>query len=89
VEHLLIGAFVFPLLIKALLAGESFYSLTADDIGASRAVDKLLSTNQWGEMPEESSSNETRWSEIIGDEILHAHLEEGWRDWEKEHPGTG
>jgi hypothetical protein len=77
------------LLVKVLLAGERFYNLTADDIGASRAVDKLLSVNRWGEMPEEISSNETGWSQILGDEIFDAHLEESRRDWEKENPEAG
>jgi hypothetical protein len=77
------------LLVKVLLAGERFSNLTADAIGASRAVDKLLSVNRWGEMPEEISSNETGWSQILGDEIFDAHLEESRRDWEKENPEAG
>lgn len=41
-EHLLMGAYIFPLLIKVLLANEGRYKLSEEDKGKIFAIDALL-----------------------------------------------
>ena len=46
-EHLAMGAFLFPLLVKLLLAQDGTYELTWDDKAACDAVDMLLAETDW------------------------------------------
>jgi hypothetical protein len=79
-EHLVMGAFLFPLLAKLLLSKEGHYSLITEDEGALQAVDKLLVTNGWAQRVG-SHSNATGWQETLGKTIrglaLHRAIEKG------------
>jgi hypothetical protein len=46
-EHLVMAAFVFPLLVKVLLASEGHYTLTQTDIAHCHAVDPILASPRW------------------------------------------
>lgn len=46
-EHLTMGAFLFPNLVKLLLANDGLYELTWDDRAACDAVDMLLAETDW------------------------------------------
>lgn len=75
-EHLVIGAFVFPLVVKALLTQAGVYTMGADDIGRARAVDKLLSTVRWDSQSEHHwSSTQSIWGDAIKKEVFSARLE--------------
>ncbi len=70
-EHLLIGAFAFPLLIKVMLSEEHYYSLTDEDKIRCKSLDRLLSKTEW----HKSSSprfNSTVWQETIS-EVSRRH----------------
>lgn len=60
-EHILMGTFVYPLLIKLLLEKKTSYQLSEDDQWKLRAVDYLLLRTDW---KEESSCGETVWSKL-------------------------
>ena len=63
-EHLVMAAFVFPLLVKVRLTLEGHYVLTEDDEGKLRAIDKLLTVRDWGQRVG-SHSNATAWQETL------------------------
>jgi hypothetical protein len=46
-QHLVIAAFVYPLLVKLRLAAEGFYTLDDKEMGACDALDELLDSD-WG-----------------------------------------
>jgi hypothetical protein len=80
-QHRLMGVFVFPLLVKVLLHEEKYYSLTPDDIGSARAVDKLLTTPDWNYRPEEhTSSEQSGWNDVLDDQILLADIEHNMKE---------
>jgi hypothetical protein len=62
-EHLVMAAFVFPLVVKLGLVKEGYYSLSRDDEIRCRAVDALLSKPDWAD--ENGSSMNTNWQIII------------------------
>jgi hypothetical protein len=78
-EHLIMGAFAFPLLVKVLLAQEGSYKISEDDEGSLIAIDKLLAVTGWGQMVG-SHSNATGWQEAMRetkhDLALHRAIEE-------------
>lgn len=55
-EHLVMASFVFPLIVKIILANASLYSLSVDDRIRCRAVDVLLSAIGWHEADAELSA---------------------------------
>jgi hypothetical protein len=59
-EHLAMGALLFPLLVKLLLAQNGLYDLTLDDKAACDAVDMLLAETVW-----------FNWEEFAGSECDH------------------
>jgi len=63
-EHLVIGAFVYPLTVKILISKKGHYVLTDRDKQLSMAIDQILSTNHWGDRVDENS-NHTNWQEAI------------------------
>jgi hypothetical protein len=74
-EHMVIGAFAFPLVVKLLLEGEGHYCLTEEDVARCRAVDRLLSIKGWHEDDEDAF--DSRWTEVlknIREELLHERL---------------
>jgi hypothetical protein len=79
-EHLVMAAFLFPVIVKVLLSKEGYYQLTEDDEGALRAIDKLLIVNRWGQRVG-SHSNATAWQETFRKSIhnlaMHRAIEKG------------
>lgn len=63
-EHLVMGAFVFPLAVKLSLAREGHYKLTENDEALCRAVDVLLEKTDWKRVIG-SNSDATMWRDII------------------------
>jgi hypothetical protein len=63
-EHLLLSAFIFPLLVKSLLSAAGKYTLTEDDVVSIDAFEKLAvdpALGQW------DPSGSCPWNEILGD----------------------
>src|SRR6185437_15265122 len=58
-EHLLLAAFIFPLVVKSLLAETSDYRLTAEDIVRVDAFEALLERNHFADGGQE-------WNDTIG-----------------------
>ena len=77
-EHTLMASFVFPLIVKILLAQESQYTLTDDDKIYLGCIDYILNAQKWFEPPEPSEATAT-WMKIIGDYRLHYRVEEYFR----------
>jgi len=65
-EHLVFGAFAFPLVVKLCLAGENRYKLTKEDEGHCISVDFLLKEKDW-HLKSESDNNQSKWQEVIFD----------------------
>lgn len=63
-EHLIMGAFVFPLAVKLMLAQEGHYKLAENDEALCRAVDVLLDKTDWKRVIG-SNSDATTWRETI------------------------
>jgi hypothetical protein len=61
-EHLVMAAFVFPLVVKLHLVQEGHYSLSPEDEAHCRAVDALLSQAHWATG---SSSMRSKWQSMI------------------------
>jgi len=69
-EHLAMGSFIFPLLVKLVLAGEGIYELTWDDKARCDAVDTLLSETEWffyrhDRIGDDCPQEKTRWSAVL------------------------
>ena len=62
-EHLVMGAFVFPLLVKLCLAKEGRYAPSNEDKIKCQAIDRLLSRTRWHDAVG-SSSIATVWREV-------------------------
>src|SRR5262249_4084609 len=61
-EHLVMGAWVFPLVIKLKLAADGHYVLSQDDRARCRSVDRLLVVTNWGAVfPEGKWAGRTKW----------------------------
>ncbi len=61
-EHLVMAAFVFPLVVKLGLAHEGHYALSRDDDIRCRAIDGLLSLPKWAG---EAGSMQSPWQNVI------------------------
>jgi hypothetical protein len=64
-EHLLAGAFVFPLVLKCLLASKGLYQLTEDDVVDTLGIEGLLGARPFFAMREPDES-EFKWRERCG-----------------------
>lgn len=60
-EHLLLGAYVFPLLIKVLLVNEGRYELSDKDTGRINAIDPLLDLTLYYDR----QTNKKLWTQVI------------------------
>lgn len=79
-EHLAMGAFLFPLLVKLLLARRGRYELTWDDKGACDAVDPLLAAPVWFDWRNpayDGQAADTKWAAILLQETDARHRREG------------
>jgi len=63
VEHLVLAALAFPLVIKLLLCGDKVYNFSEDDHARCLAVDQLLATTGWSEHPGE----ESKWNRVMSE----------------------
>lgn len=63
-EHLVMGAHVFPLVVKLLLEQEKLYTLTDKDRTACLATDRLLAEPRWVE-DSDAEEHERSWPDII------------------------
>lgn len=66
VEHLQLIKFIFPKLIKLLLAKDRFYELTPNDKGSLKAFGQLLAVEEWM-TPEQQGTTTSNWSEILSE----------------------
>jgi hypothetical protein len=78
-EHLVMAAFVFPLLVKLLLAAEGHYALAENDEARLAAVDKLLAATGWAERV--PNSNSTVWQKILFDTKRDLALNRAIKEW--------
>jgi len=73
-EHLIMAAFVFPVLVKVLLMQEGHYQLTEDDEGRLLAIDEVLTITGWGQVTG-THSNATGWQETLRKSMRRHALE--------------
>lgn len=72
-EHSLMGAFLFPLIVKILLSHESKYELIEADKVRLGTIDKLLNAQDWFK-PDPATGIST-WNKTISDYKFDSHLE--------------
>lgn len=88
-EHLVMGSFVFPLLVKVLLAQGSKYSLLDTDIYHLQVIDHLLNQTDWPAR----SGNHTKWSETIqehrSEQSLGKAIRQAWDSMQRAKNETG
>jgi len=70
-EHSLMAAFVFPLIVKILIAKESKHTLAKDDEVRMGAIDILLNTQDWFKL--DPATGISTWQKTISDYIWHSH----------------
>ncbi len=78
-EHLLLGAFIFPLVVKALLAREHRYVLTPEDRLRDRAFDTLLTQNLFDIPPfnpADPAESRSPWGQVMYELRMRAVAEE-------------
>ena len=70
-EHLLIGSWVFPRVVKCRLADENRYVMTERDIADCESLDTLLAADTWGE----DSDGRNAWGRILS----HHRAQRAWK----------
>lgn len=65
-EHLVVGAFVFPLTVKLCLQEEGYYVLDDQDEIRCRAIDPLLAATNWERSPDDRA-NASCWQDVLSD----------------------
>ena len=63
-EHLVMSTFLFPRIVKIILAEQSVYSLSEEDLQDLYCVDNLLDLKDWAK-GSEKSRNITNWEETL------------------------
>jgi hypothetical protein len=82
IEHVVMAAFAFPLLVKLMLSAEQHYRLTDDDDGKLAAIDKLLGTTRWAQrVPNE---NATFWQDVLFETKRDRSLSSAIAEWVEE-----
>ncbi len=84
-EHLLMAAWVFPLVVKLLLQRDSYYTFSDDDTSRCLAVDKLLAETGWGEEIE-GGMGPHKWHKIVSSTANHYRLKQCTKKFLAEHP---
>jgi hypothetical protein len=82
-EHLIMGAFVFPLAVKLMLTADGHYKTVDDDEVRLRSIDELLAATGWGRRTG-SNSNATMWRKILFDTKQDIVLSQAFYEAEKE-----
>lgn len=72
-EHSLMAAFVFPLIVKLLLAQKSQYSIVETDNVRMGAIDILLNAQDW--FKRDPATGISTWQKTISDYKFHSRLE--------------
>jgi len=72
-EHSLMAAFVFPLIVKLLLAQKSQYSIVETDNVRMGAIDILLNAQDW--FKRDPATGISTWQKTISDYKFHSNLE--------------
>lgn len=70
-EHLLMGTYVFPLLLKVIMSKERRYQLSEEDVYKLLAIDDLLDLNQFYD----TENHKSPWREKLNEVRWHTHLE--------------
>ena len=84
-EHLIMAAWVFPLVVKLLLGRDGHYLLSDDDKCHCLAVDKLLAATHWGEAIE-GGTGPHRWHDIVFSTSRDYNFDSTMRKFFDEHP---
>jgi len=83
-EHLVMGAFVFPLAVKLLLENDNRYVLSEDDRVRCLAIDKILASPKWAE--DRMGESETSWTKILSNTHSDIAFERALAAIRQEHP---
>ena len=76
-EHLVMAAWVFPLVVKLLLQRDGLYTLSDTDKGHCMTVDKLLAVIDWAERTDYGAS---MWNNIVSSTVMEYTLTAGLKD---------
>lgn len=71
-EHLLLGAFLFPLLVKLKLSTHGKYTLSSKDRVGLAAFERLASANIFERSQNPRGSRDWPWNRILADELWRA-----------------
>jgi hypothetical protein len=77
-EHLLLGAFAFPLLVKLWLNERELYALTEQDEVDIDILERLICAKHFEPQPEDAP-HEHPWPGIRGEAAFHRAFERGWK----------
>ena len=69
-EHLLMGAYIFPLLLKILISRTNGYKLPKEDIYKLTAIDDLLDLNEFYDR----KNRKNLWQDALINERHNAHF---------------
>ena len=75
-EHLLLGSYIFPLLVKCILAKDGFYQLTDEDISDIDVFERLAEANLFEKPDNQKSSVDWKWNRIRAQFKLNQIIEE-------------
>ncbi len=81
-EHLVIGAFAFPLAVKAILREEGHYTLTRKDEVCCCALDLILAKTGWDK---DNGTNLTVWQATVNEAKRKSRVAKAVRALEQEH----
>jgi hypothetical protein len=84
-EHLVMAAFVFPLVVKLLLAQEGHYTLTSADEAQWKSIDQLLGVAGWDEETEGDNDGRS-WHKIVSKAKWDHDFDQRLAEFLKEHP---
>ncbi|MFA6170173.1 MAG: hypothetical protein WCW67_04980 [Candidatus Margulisiibacteriota bacterium] len=75
-EHLLLGAFVFPLLLKIVLSKENFYEITDYDKTNINAFESLLDADIFNPPKDQKNSLDWEWNRILNNSYESKYAKE-------------
>jgi hypothetical protein len=85
-EHLLMAAYVFPLVVKLLCEEQGKYVLTDNDVVALMAIDRLLLARDWDSdvtvrVSKQSGHQIKNWQQVLGNVRSDRRVEAAAADW--------
>ena len=63
-EHLLLGTYVFSLLVKCVLAGRGLYTMSKDDVSDMNVFERLACADLFRQVADRHSSLDSPWARI-------------------------